>query len=183
MARILPNDLAPDEVVHYSFAGVEFDLGAGDAYETEDRQVLGNADVHPWLTVEYPQVEVIGGEVRRTLADRPDLDALSGMGPNANDPYDPEKIAATEAAKAEARKNPVALDAALDQGTPVAVESADRHVAVTLAADEGHEGASSPDAFKLDEDQAAAAAAGQTSEEPAFRPAIDPDTTDTKDNN
>lgn len=183
MARILHNDRAPDETVHYTFSGVEFDLGgsAKGSFETDNREVLSNAEVHPWLTVEYPERELIAGEPRRTLADRPDLDALSGVGPNARVPFDPDEIAKVEDAKAAARVNPVALDAQLDQGEAVVIETPDQEIATTLAADEDHDPAKSAKAFKVKDKDAAAAASGQTSQDTAVRPAIDPDTTDSKD--
>lgn len=53
MAKIVHSDLAPAEVVHYSLAGAEFDLGGRKkAFETDDREVISDARVHPWLSVE-----------------------------------------------------------------------------------------------------------------------------------
>jgi hypothetical protein len=57
MATISNSDLAPDEQVHYSVAGAEFDLDPGGTFETDDEQVLANAQAHPWLKVERPVVE------------------------------------------------------------------------------------------------------------------------------
>jgi hypothetical protein len=53
MAKIVHSDLAPDELVHYSFGGAEFDLGgsAKKSFESDDREVISNAQAHPWLTV------------------------------------------------------------------------------------------------------------------------------------
>ena len=60
MATILPSDLAPAEQVHYSVAGAEFDLDAGGTFETDDEEVLRNADAHPWLKVERATVDADG---------------------------------------------------------------------------------------------------------------------------
>lgn len=115
MAKIVPSDNAPSETVHYSFAGVEFDLGGSGkgskrAYETDDPAVLGNANTHPWLTVEYPVVEPVSGAYVEQL--KPEDDALSAVNDSANDP---EAVRAAEAAKAGTDADPVAIDAGLDQ--------------------------------------------------------------------
>ena len=52
MATISHSDLAPDAQVHYSVAGAEFDLGPGETFETDNEEVLANAQAHPWLKVE-----------------------------------------------------------------------------------------------------------------------------------
>lgn len=163
MAKITHSDLAPDEVVHYDLAGVEFELGGSGkgSYETTDRTVIASAEVHPWLSVEYPKVDLIQGQVRNTLADHPELDPLSGVGPNAGIAYDAEEIRKVEEAKAEMRKTPLAIDANLDQGEAVTVgEEGGTPVDVTLAADEDHTAAKSGKAFEQDPDVAAAAASG-----------------------
>lgn len=53
MASIILSDNAPkDQQIHFSFAGVEFDLGGSVAnYETDDRDVISNASSHPWLKI------------------------------------------------------------------------------------------------------------------------------------
>lgn len=164
MAKIVHSDLAPDEVVHYDLAGVEFELGGSgkSSFETENRVVLGSAEVHPWLNVEYPKVDVIAGKPRTTLADHPELDPLSGFGPDAGVPYDADAIKAIEESKAAAYVNPLAIDANLDQSEAVTVgEGGAQPVDVTLAADEDHEPAKSAKAFHQDEETAAKAAAGE----------------------
>lgn len=170
MAKITHSDLAPDEVVHYDLAGVEFVLGGSGkaSYETDDRAVLTSAEIHPWLSVEYPKVDLIQGQVRWNLADHPELDPLSGVGPNAGIAYDPEEIQKVEEAKAEASKSPLAIDANLDQGEAITVgEEGAVPVDVTLAADEDHVAAKSAKAFDQSDEAAAVAAAGE--EKPAPR--------------
>lgn len=148
MARITHSDLAPDEVVEYSFAAGSFTLGSGETYETDSRALLANARNHPWLKVEYDEVEMLGGVVRDTLANHPELDAMTQEGPNAGEAFDPEAIKKVEAEKAALDDSALAVDANLDQGEPVTVGTEETHeVDVTLAADEDHEGATDPSEF------------------------------------
>jgi hypothetical protein len=51
MAKISLSNLAPEDASHFSLGGAEFDVPAGGFYETEDRDLIGNAGVHPWLDV------------------------------------------------------------------------------------------------------------------------------------
>lgn len=116
---IVPSDLAPSEVVHYSFAGVEFDLGGSGKgsvkkYETSDPSVVSNASVHPWLTVEAPSEDATPAFLETLV--RPEDDTQGALGPNAGDAFDQEKIAAIEDAKAQNVGLVVAVDAGLDQG-------------------------------------------------------------------
>lgn len=53
MATFFHSDLAPDEKVHYSFAGAEFDIEGSGTYETDDHEVIRNAVAHPWLEVDW----------------------------------------------------------------------------------------------------------------------------------
>lgn len=164
MARITHNDLAPSEVVHYDLSGVEFELGGSGkaSFETDDRNVLANASVHPWLNVEYDKVALVAGEPRRTLADRPDLDPMSGVGPNAGVAFDPEEIRKVEEPKREMDLNRLAIDAQLDQNEAQSVGNPDTgEVAVTLAADDTHEPAKSAKAFEQTDEEANAAASGE----------------------
>lgn len=163
MAKITHSDLAPDEVVHYDLAGVEFELGGSGkgSYETDDRVVLGSAEIHPWLSVEYPKVELIQGRVRNTLADHPELDPMSGVGPNAGVAFDAEEIRKVEEAKVQAFASPLAVDANLDQGEAITVgEEGATPVDVTLAADDDHVAAKSGKSFQQDDETAAKAASG-----------------------
>jgi hypothetical protein len=127
MATISSNDSAPAEVVHYSFAGVDFKLGGRTKkYETDDPAVIDNASAHPWLTVEVPQVEVVeGAYIEQVL---PADDPLSRVNSNANDA---EAARAAEQAKAD-RNNIVSIESGLNQ----TVAESDGPVAQTLAADE-----------------------------------------------
>jgi hypothetical protein len=140
MAKVTLSELAPDELVRFYGWQVEFELGgsAKSSLETDDRTVIGYAEAHPWLSVEYPK-----GEQQKyaldTLAEHPERDALSGFGPDAGVPFDPEEIKKVEEAKVNERPR-VAIDAGLDQGKSIEVGD---HVAVTLAADDEHDAAKS----------------------------------------
>jgi hypothetical protein len=167
--KIVASDLAPDEVVHYDLAGVAFELGGSgkSSFETTDRAVLANAEMHPWLKVEYPKVDVYGGIHRDTLANHPERDVLSGMGPDAAVPYDPDEIKKIEDEKAAVHTAPLAVDANLDQTKEVTVGTEDTgEVAVTLAADDTHEAAKSAKAFQQSDEAANAAASGEGMPEP-----------------
>lgn len=52
MAKIVHSEAAPAEAVHYALAGVEFDLEGDAVFETDDREVIRNAEGHPWLHVD-----------------------------------------------------------------------------------------------------------------------------------
>lgn len=131
MARILPSDNAPSEAVHYSLAGVSFDLGGSGkgtkkTYETTDPTVITNAEAHPWLTVERDEVEVVKGSYYEPLA--PEDDVLSAVNSRANDP---DAVREAEEAKVAAVEDPTAINAALDQDKPVETGGVNE----TLAAD------------------------------------------------
>lgn len=147
MAKIIPSDLAPDEVVHYSLGAVEFDLGGksgSKSYETDDRAALSNAEAHPWLTVEYDKVEALDPAFYAPSI-RPEDDIHSDQGPRAGDAFDIEKIKADlESRKQEV--SPLAVQSGLDQSEEVKVGD----VAETIAADDAHEAAKSARAFKTE---------------------------------
>lgn len=125
MPTISHSELAPDEPVRYSLGQAEFQLdGRTKNYETDDPDVVLNAEAHPWLVVTYPEVELIEGAYVEQVA-RED-DPLSALNSKANDP---EEIRKTEEAK-RAAFNPVAIDASLDQAKAVEVDG----VAVTVEA-------------------------------------------------
>jgi hypothetical protein len=128
MATIRTNDHAPNEVAKYILPLETFDLGPGDSFETENRNTLSNAEVHPWLEVEYPVYEELGGAARESGSVPPSEDAFSAEGPRANEPFDPEAVA-RDRGLVEAIA-PTAIDSGRDQGEP---ESEGR-IAVTLAA-------------------------------------------------
>lgn len=131
MATIVPSELAPDEAVHYSLGGVEFDLGGKNStpYTTDERDLLANAESHPWLSVQYDAEDSVEPAFREPSV-LPQDDILSAQGPHANDAFDPALIEAAEAAKWNGAVEPVAIDAGLDQSEPVVVDG----VAETLAA-------------------------------------------------
>lgn len=116
MATVVPSDLAPAEDLLYILGGVDFELGVGGSYETDDRDVLANAEVHPWLKVEYDESEAPITRFRPgTVA--PEDDVLGKANSIAFDPEEVQKAA--DAAAAEVT-NPVAIEAGLDQGEVVA---------------------------------------------------------------
>lgn len=133
MATISHNDLAPDEKVHYALGGVEFDVEGDGTYETNDNDVIANARAHPWLKVEVPVAEQLGGFYgAEHLA--PEDDVLSGVNSIANDP---------EAVQAELERRfsdqvaaRLAVDAGLDQSSVEFEGEGSRRVAETLAAHE-----------------------------------------------
>lgn len=104
MAKIVSSDLAPSEAVHYVLGNTEFDIGgsgkgSSKSYETDDPVVLSDAEVHPWLAVEYDPVEQVAGAYVEQLA--PQNDHLSVLGETVH-PNDPDAAQAAEEAKAEA---------------------------------------------------------------------------------
>lgn len=148
MAKIVLSELAPDEAVHFSLGNAEFDLGGKSgkkSFETADREVLGNAASHPWLSVETDPADELGG-LFVPHGVPADQDVLSAQGPRAADAFDPAKVrAALEAQGAVTEEpQPVAIDAGLPQSEPIVEDG----VAKTLAADETHEPAKSAANFK-----------------------------------
>lgn len=140
MARIVLSDLAPTgESLHFSLANTDFDIGGSGkgtkkSYDTSDRAVLANAEVHPWLSVEYDEAEQVGGEFLDNQV-APEDDPLSAAGPNANIPFDPDEIRKVENAK-RGVTDAVAIDAGKDQDEVVETGG----VAETVAADNADDG-------------------------------------------
>jgi hypothetical protein len=66
MATIRPNENAPAGEVKYILPTATFDLADSGEYTTDDRTVLSDAETHPWLEVEYPQVDELSGVQRRS---------------------------------------------------------------------------------------------------------------------
>ena len=67
MAKITHSELAPAEKVVYTLANEQFELTAKGTHESDDPIVLSNAEAHPWLSVEHPEVapdEVADDDVR-----------------------------------------------------------------------------------------------------------------------
>lgn len=128
MAKIVHSDAAPSEAVHYSFAGIEFDLGGRKkTFETDDDIVLSNAETHPWLKVEREVVAFDTPAFHEGL--RAEDDAFSAYNSVANKP---EAIRATEQAKIDVAEGRVAIESGVPQTTTVETQG----VAETLAADE-----------------------------------------------
>lgn len=126
MARILHSDDAPSEAVHYSFAGVEFDLGGSNkgSFETDDPIALLNAESHPWLKVEREEAVLLQGKYRDQLDPR--KDPLSIFNSVANDP---EAVRKAAEERDEAVIDQLAIDAGLDQKEPVSIGPVDETLA------------------------------------------------------
>lgn len=134
MATITTNDHAPDAEAVYSLPGAEFTLSPGGSYETDDRAVLNEAEVHPWLAVEYNAAEAAEPTFRPDSIPA-DEDAL---GAARSEAFDPEAIARDrEAVLGDGKDHAgLAVDAGLDQGEPVNPTS---DLATTLAGDDDFE--------------------------------------------
>lgn len=137
MAKIVLSDTAPSEAVHFVFGGAEFDLGGSKkkTYETDDADVLSNAEAHPWLTVQRDPVETIQGAYVDQIAPKDDPFAVEGQ---PIDPNDPDAARAAEAKKAA------------DAGTLVAIEAGETQTEVVTAGPVAETLAADPDA-KTDE--------------------------------
>ena len=129
MAKIVHSTAAPKEPVHYSFDGVEFDLGGSKrGFESDDPHVLATAEAHPWLKVDRPKEADGVGTFVDHLAPKDDPFTIAGSKVDFNDP----KVAeAAELAKAEDDAVPVAIEAGRKQAEAVVVDA----VAETVAAD------------------------------------------------
>jgi hypothetical protein len=126
MATIRPNENAPAEEVHYTLPSAEFDLGPGGSYESDDRAVAAAAEDHPWLEVEYPQVNAeVYTRPAKSIPYRED--PFSEYNDFSNDPA---RVEETEREKYSATVAPLAVEAGLDQSEPVSVGNTD----LTLAA-------------------------------------------------
>lgn len=126
MATIRPNDNAPEGKVKYLLGNAEFDLATGGSYETDDRYVLAGAGVHPWLTVEYPEVPELGQE-RVSKSVPYEEDYLSAPNSQA---FNLDQLRKEQEAAAEVLDSRLAVDAGLDQSEEAEVAGVD----VTLAA-------------------------------------------------
>lgn len=126
MATITTNDKAPEGAVKYVFPTETFDLNSGDTKDTLDQELLRAAEAHPWLRVEYPELEELAVTREPTSVPYAD-DYLSAPNTKA---FDPEEVRRVESEKRSATEAPVAVEAGL-------VQTEDDHVgnvAVTLAA-------------------------------------------------
>jgi hypothetical protein len=146
MAKISLNDHAPSgETVSFSLANAEtFELGAGAKkfFETDDPDLISNANAHPWLQVEVA-TDVPAPNFHEPAV-RPEDDTLGRFGPNARLANDPDEVKKANDARAADDVQPLAVQAGLDQDKEVVTGE----VAETLAADDEHKGAKSPKAFK-----------------------------------
>ena len=124
MAKIVASDEAPKGKFRFSLANEEIEKLP---YETDDRAVLANAEAHPWLAVEYPEVEELS-EVAGDLQLRPEDDVLSAQNSIAFDPK-----AVKDALAKETESDPVAIEAGLDQSEVVETDSG---VDLTVAAEQ-----------------------------------------------
>ena len=127
MATIVPSKQHPDEEVLHQLAQDSFKLDSGGSYETDDRAVISNAIAHPWLEVEYPDLEVEAHY--RPDSIEPSKDAL---GADKSIAFDPDKIAEALEEAEEAVESPVAIESGLDQDREVEKGG----IAFTLAADD-----------------------------------------------
>jgi hypothetical protein len=153
MAKVTLSDKAPDELVRFNGWKVDFELGgsAKASYETDDRDVIRYAIAHPWLDVEVDAGEVAPFVKPDSLAEHPELDALSGEGPNSHIPFDQDEIKKAEEAKVVDLGDRVALDLSLDMSEKHEVGMVgDEGTAVTLASDEDHDPAKSLKATGVD---------------------------------
>ncbi len=127
MATIVPSKLHPDEEVVHQLAQDSFKLDAGGSYETDDRAVISNAVVHPWLDVEYADTEIEAHY--RPDSVEPSKDVLGAAQSVA---FDADAIAAVLEEYAEVEENRVAIESGLDQDKRVEKSG----IAFTLAADD-----------------------------------------------
>lgn len=136
MATIRPNEHAPGEDVTYILPTATFELGADGEYETDDRGAISAAVDHPWLEVEFPEVD-------ETLYQAPSKrvpyedDPLSELNDHSNEPYAVEE---SERSKYGGSVAPLAVESGLNQTEAVTDESA--RVDFTLAAADQHTDAS-----------------------------------------
>lgn len=83
MAKIVKTDSAPSEVVHYTFAAGEFDLGGRvKFYETDNPSLIESARAHDDLRVEVEAIKV-APNFHEQLA--PEDDGLSGLNSHADE--------------------------------------------------------------------------------------------------
>lgn len=91
MAVIKTNALAPDAKTHFAFSNVEFDLAPGDKFETDDRIALGDAVVHPWLEVSYPEADEVVTVAPEAPAEQAAVETAPTDNPDAKSRFGKEK--------------------------------------------------------------------------------------------
>lgn len=131
MAKIVLSEAAPsDETLAFSFAGV--DEAFQPPFETDNAEALANAKAHPWLEVEYPEVDQAGGVFLNTQLSAAD-DHLSALNDTSNDPDAVREELERRQAELDG-VTPLAVRSGLDQTEEV--QTPDSRVNLTLAADE-----------------------------------------------
>lgn len=110
MAKIVPSKNAPSEDFTVTFGVGQ--VKSTEPLETTNTDLIAEAQNHPWLDVEYDEVEILGGEVVPPAVD-PAKDPLSAQNPDNQHLNDPDVV---RAARAEADAlAPAAIDPVLDQ--------------------------------------------------------------------
>jgi hypothetical protein len=125
MAKIVASANAPKGNFRFSLANTEIDKLP---YETDLAADVANAETHPWLEVEYDEVEELS-EVAGQISLTPEEDALSSLNDKSNDPKAVKD--AIEARDDDKKSAPVAIQSGLDQKK---VEVTDSGIAETVAA-------------------------------------------------
>lgn len=131
MAKIVANENAPSEESVYSVPGAEFSLAQGGSYETDDRDVLVEAEAHPWLLVEYDVDERPSPAWRDDSLEASD-DALTAENSEAFDPEAVKRDREAVLGREGEDYNATAIDAGLDQDEVHSTGG----VATTFAADD-----------------------------------------------
>lgn len=127
MATIKLNDHAPSEEATFLLAN-ETLKSADLPKDTDNRALVAAAEEHPWLAVDYPEVESFEAAAAEPRV-RYEDDYLAAPNSKA---FDLDEVRKTEEAKRQAVSTPTAIDAGLDQSDSETVAD----VSVTLAADE-----------------------------------------------
>lgn len=132
MAKIVLSDIAPK-------AQKKFTLGAQEVtvpLDTNDAELISNATVHPWLTVESSDGAEAPPSYVTTLPAKDDV--LSALNSIANDP---KAVAAALAERTAPLVSRVAINADLDQNKKVETKGG---VAETIAAADAAEPTTEP---------------------------------------
>lgn len=127
MPKIVLSDDAPSGDLRFSLANAEIEELP---YETSDAVVVANAVAHPWLTVEFEEVEQLADQSNPFQQTSPEDDVLGHLNDNSNDP---DAVRAEIARRVDEKgSDPVAIEAGLDQRDVVVTASG---VSETIAAD------------------------------------------------
>lgn len=92
MAEIVLTDAAPtdDGTILFGLATGSFELDSGGSFKTDDRALLGEAEVHPWLEVKYDDAEVSQPTFRESSSVAPEDDVLSAQNSKATAEGEPD---------------------------------------------------------------------------------------------